>query len=221
LEEEDLREDDPESEPEPSSSEPDSPLVSLPREEQEALLNSGTYFAISEFKKRKMEVSEERIETIVHDTYYKLLTTRRWDPAKGKVTTWFLGAIRSEISHLITGDKKEGRDQAAAEGFYREQQRPYIPSVEQVVDEADEEREGAAARRKDAASDAAELRIRLADHPLTPKVLACIGEGLEPAEIAARLNVPVAQVYAAIKLIKYHLARIREKRRGSHGDDES
>ena len=195
--------------------------MSLPREEQEALLNSGRYFAISEFKQRKMSVSEERIQKIVHDTYYKLLTTRRWDPAKGKVTTWFLGAIRSEISHLITGDKKESREQAAGEGFYREEQRPYIPSVEQDLVERDEQRERADASRKDAASDAAELHARIAEHPLTPKVLECVGEGLEPAETAARLKVPVAQVYAAIKLIKYHLARIREKRRGGHGDDES
>jgi len=221
LEEEDLQEDVPESEPESSDSAPDNPLVRLPREEQEALLASGTYFAVSEFKRRKMDVSKERIKTIVHDTYFKLLTTRRWDPAKGKATTWFLGAIKSEISHLITGDKKESREREAGEGFYREEQRPYVPSVEQALVEGQEQREGADASRQAASSDVAELHLAIADHPLMPRVLACKGEGLEPAEIAEKLDVPVAQVYAAIKLIKYHLARIREKRRGGHGENES
>jgi DNA-directed RNA polymerase specialized sigma24 family protein len=58
------------------------------------------------------------------------------------------------------------------------------------------------------------LKARVAKHPLMPRVLECRVEGMTPGETARFLQVPDRDVYAALKLIKHHLTRIRETNDG-------
>lgn len=69
--------------------------------------------------------------------------------------------------------------------------------------------QGRAAR---AARELDELRARVAGHPLAPRVLRCRAEGIERSpDIARSLDVTAEQVYAANKLLRYHLSEMRDR----------
>ncbi len=70
------------------------------------------------------------------------------------------------------------------------------------------------ARSAEAAREIEELKARVAGHPVAPGVLRCRADGrVRAGEIARELRVEVEQVFAATKLLRYHLGEIRARER--------
>lgn len=174
-------------------------LAAVPKAELESVLRAGFLFVVKRTK------SKEFAENLVSTAYFKMATTRRWDPNKTKLIAHFLGVIRSLASHHYTSKAPE-RDEEAHEGFHREMSAAHSSSAEDAIVESDDAQERQAA----AATLLEQLEARIANHPLAPKVLACKAKEMTPAEIARDLGVPVGDVYGAIKLIKHHLQKLRE-----------
>jgi DNA-directed RNA polymerase specialized sigma24 family protein len=140
------------------------------------------------------------------DSFYKLCTTRRWHPMKGPLEPWFVLVVKSELSHYFD---RQLTIAEAEEGFQREGLPGHVASIEtRVVEAGEESRLG-----DEAAAQVAEIRAAIAHHPLMPRVLDHREKGMKPKEIAEALNVSEREVYGALKLIKHHAARLRDRRR--------
>jgi DNA-directed RNA polymerase specialized sigma24 family protein len=166
--------------------------------------------------------SRRMADELVSDTLRLLCTTRRWVPERGPFVRHFVYSLKSVLYNQRVSKAPE-RESLANEGYHREQRPGAVPSHEaDLLARAEEAAEPARIARRHAlaARQLAELERRIADHPLAVAVLRCKAEGLErrPAEVAACLGVPVAQVYRAIEVLKYHLKRIRDEMPEPPGD---
>jgi DNA-directed RNA polymerase specialized sigma24 family protein len=188
-------------------------LAAVPRALLDSALHKARVFALRKTASRALA------DDLVQDVFMKIATTRRWDETKGPLDRHFLLCMKSELSHRFTSKAPE-REAEAVAGFLREEVPDLAPSAEAaILDKAREDREEEA-RRANAVAELEMLRVRIADHELMPKVLACREQGIDGASrIAAELGVPVQKVYRAIDLIKYHLKKIREERAATRRSD--
>jgi len=188
--------------PEPMEWPPE--LSSVPDKDLREILDDATEYA---FKKTK---SLPEADVLVSDVFHKLTTTRRWDPTKTKsLRKYVLFVVKSEFLNRMTSAEPE-REELAHEGFHREFRPDHSPSAEDGILERAHHGE----RHAESRTELDELEVRIAKHPLMPRVLECKSEGMKPGEIARSLGVPERDVYAALKLLKYHLTKIREGRGG-------
>jgi DNA-directed RNA polymerase specialized sigma24 family protein len=200
-------EDERSSEPPPSSS----PPVELPPEIKNLdpavlrdLLAAGRVLVIK--KTRSKDIADQ----VISDTFYKLTTTRRWDPTKGPLLPYFLLSVKSELGHFFERQATERR-RMLDDGLEREDLQGHMASAEQTVIEAD----GARARQALAAEVLRLLQEQIAHHPLMPRVLAAQMQGMKPAAIARHLELPERDIYGAIKLLKHHMNNIRAAQAGA------
>jgi DNA-directed RNA polymerase specialized sigma24 family protein len=186
-------------------------LAAVSKEELSDVLAALTQVANRVFKK-----DAPRAGALVSDVWMKLCTTRRWNPEKGPLKAWALGALKSELNHLFAS-KGAKKDTTAADGFHREVRPERVDSTEEMhLDRAE------ATRREARAVDKlARLKESIAPHPPAPDVLACKERGVDkPADIASELGLPVKQVYVSLDLIKRHLARLGGARVDDDPDDD-
>jgi DNA-directed RNA polymerase specialized sigma24 family protein len=153
--------------------------------------------------------SRARAEEVVENAFERLLTTRRWNPGKAPLAKHLAYIVKSLVMHEESSTRPE-RDQAAAEGFYRETETERAESSEQknlLYAES-------ASRQAEAARELEELRASVAHQPLVSEVLRKREEGLErAADVAQALGVPVERVYRANEVLREHLKRIRQSRK--------
>jgi DNA-directed RNA polymerase specialized sigma24 family protein len=196
---------DPSAEPPPSAAPMKMPkeLASVPDRELREILRAARAYALTKTKSRV------GADMLVSDVLMKLMTTRRWDPTRAPLQKYFLFVIKSEFSNQITSAAPE-RENSAHEGFHREVRPDHSPSAEDGILDHGEQKE----RHDQSRIELDALKARIARHPLMPRVLECRGEGMTPGETARLLQVPERDVYAAIKLLKHHLSRIRESDHG-------
>jgi DNA-directed RNA polymerase specialized sigma24 family protein len=192
---------DPSTEPPPSTGPMEMPpeLASVPDPELGEIMRVARTYA---FKKTK---SNAGAQVLVSDAFMKLVTTRRWDPTKAPLLTYFLFVIKSEFRNQITSAARD-RENSAHEGFHREVRPDHSPSAEDDILDYGEQKE----RDDHSRTELDALKARIARHTLMPRVLECRLGGMTPGETARFLQVPERDVYAAIKLLKHHLTRIRE-----------
>ncbi len=184
------------------------PVLSVPREELRRALVAGRLFVLKKTK------SKQLAKDLVPEAYYRLRTTRAWNPEKVSFMGCFFGVLKSLISNQKTSKAPE-RELEAAEGFYREEQPRTVGTVLDAMERAEEEN----AKVARAERELAELRRRIAGHPLMPGVLACKEEGMTPAETAKALGRDIKEVYSATQLLKHHLRRLREDYKNEEGED--
>jgi DNA-directed RNA polymerase specialized sigma24 family protein len=196
---------DPSAEPPPSMAPMEMPpeLASVPDRELREILRAARAYAFTKTKSRT------GADVLVSDVFMKLMTTRRWDPTRAPLQKYFLFVIKSEFSNQVTSAAPD-RENSAHEGFHREVRPDHSPSAEDGILDHGEQKE----RHDQSRTELDALKARIARHPLMPRVLECRGEGMTPGETARFLQVPERDVYAAIKLLKHHLNRIRETDHG-------
>jgi DNA-directed RNA polymerase specialized sigma24 family protein len=150
--------------------------------------------------------SKQRAEEVVQDAFERLLTTRRWDRSKGPLDAHMLGAVRSLLSNAQRSavPRKEATAHAA---FHDQVAGRRTESYEhQTLEHAE-----AAERQESAATEVERLMAMAAEDPVALGVLRSRAEGLRKAgDIAAKLGVPVEQVYRANEFLKLQLKKIRE-----------
>ncbi len=192
-------------EPPPSTAPMEMPpeLASVPDRELREILRVARTYALKKTR------SGAGADVLVSDAYMKLVTTRRWDPTRAPLLKYFLFVIKSEFSNQVTSAAPD-RENSAHEGFHREVRPDHSPSAEDGILELGEQKE----RHDQSRTELDALKVRIARHSLMPRVLECRGEGMTPGETARFLHVSERDVYAAIKLLKHHLTRVRETDRG-------
>ncbi len=181
-------------------------IAALPTDEFNRAWRDATIMA------RSITKSRARADDVMSTVLQLLLTTRRWDPARGPLFRHLTGALKSVLSNEHTSKAPE-REALVHEAYHREVRPLYDGSAEDMMlERAEEEAESARAeqRRAAAASALARLEARVRGHEVARGVLRCKSEGIEKAaDIAVALGVPVAQVYRAMEMLKYHLTKIR------------
>jgi DNA-directed RNA polymerase specialized sigma24 family protein len=193
---------DPSGEPPPSTPQPTEvppELKAVPDSELLEVFEAARAVALRKTKSRV------EADVLVSDVFIKLTTTRRWDPQKAPLLPYFLLVVESEFLNRVTSAAPE-REDLAHEGFHREVRPDHSPSPEDSILEHAAQQ----GRRDESRAELDALKARIAKHPLMPRVLECRDEGMTPAETARFLKVSDREVYSAIKLLKRHLARIRE-----------
>ena len=144
-----------------------------------------------------------------------LLTTRRWDAARGPLLRHVLGIVASIRHHDYRSTQGERREKAE-ERFQHELVGTQASSPEDAsLAHAEEQDAQARAERE-----LEELQASVAAHPLAPRVLRCRRDGLTSSKaVAEALGVPPSDVYLANDVLKSHLRKIRAQ--GSAGEGET
>jgi DNA-directed RNA polymerase specialized sigma24 family protein len=191
-----------------------SEIRAMPADELHAAWRAATLVALRATR------SPQAAGEAVSDAFQVVCRTNAWDPARGAFLPYFLGVLKRMLLASHRGHKREG---LAKQAYRREVLPASVSSHEtDLLARAEEAAEPARTARRHAlaARRLAELERRIAQHPLAPAVLRCKAEGLErrPADVAATLGVPVAQVYRAVEVLKYHLNRIRAEMPGEPDD---
>ena len=160
--------------------------------------------------------SPARARELLSDVYRKLTTTRRGDPQKGTLRLYVVHMMRSLLRDQIQV-KPGAREVAAREGYHREMRPERVDASDEMhLDRADADR-----RKAKAARELAKLEVRIEKLPLARRVLEAQRDAGEdddfstPGKLAEHLGVPVKDVYRALEMLRYHIAKIREE------DDES
>ncbi len=158
--------------------------------------------------------SKPRSEEIVQDAFERVMTTRPWSRRDRSFEQHMVGVVYSLTNHAFTSAKPK-QDREAHEGFQREEvgmegASPEIKTLERA------ETEGRATR---AEQELDELEASCTDNPTAREVLRCRREHelVKAGDIAAKLGIPVEQVYRANEALRERLKTIR-KRRPKDGD---
>jgi RNA polymerase sigma factor (sigma-70 family) len=153
--------------------------------------------------------SKARADDVVQDAVERLLTTRAgWDRDTVPLDAYLIGIVRSLLSNARRSTLPR-KVAAAQEGFHDEVVGRHTASPEdRTLAHAE-----SAERQTDAATELELLTTSVADYPVPLGVLHCRAEGLDKAsEIAAKLRVPVDDVYRANEMLRLHLKKIRERK---------
>lgn len=156
-------------------------------------------------------------EDVVNAAIEKVLTGARvWDEtAQPDLAVFLESVVDSEISHLVESwEHRHVRPAAALPGSADEDERDAdpiagIPSpaagpLESVVG-------GEEARRQDAL--AAAFIEYVADDPVLKRIVECImADVVKPGEIAARLGIPISEIYNRRKQLQRRLTAFYEQR---------
>jgi DNA-directed RNA polymerase specialized sigma24 family protein len=152
---------------------------------------------------------------IANTAYLQVMSTHRWDPAKGSFRTHFLSLVKEVATHARSNRNRKRRAAAEATFHTREELSPYAASPEQVLLARAERREredNAEDREAKARRMVLELRLRVAHHAVAAAWLEFVNEGgRKPGDLARKLNVTAEQVYAAKKVVEYHAEQIRKE----------
>jgi len=162
-----------------------------------------------------MTRSRRLAEEIVQDAFERVMTTRPWSRKERTFEQHMVGTVWSLVSHEFASKRSE-HDAEAHDGFHREEAGQSAASPEdKMLDRAEQENRWASA---DEELDA--LAESVAGHPAAREVLRCRREhGLTKAsEIAARIGLPVEQVYRANEVLRDHLRSLRKKRKKASGE---
>jgi DNA-directed RNA polymerase specialized sigma24 family protein len=157
-----------------------------------------------------MTRSPQRAEDLVQNAVEATLTTRPWSRKERTYKQHLVGAVWSMASHEHAS-RRPKMDAKAHEGWHREEvgERAASPE-EKTLHRAEEE-----GRQMDAEAELDALDASLRDNETARAVLRCRREhGLVKAgEIAAKLGLPVEQVYRANEALRDHLKTLRKKDR--------
>jgi RNA polymerase sigma factor (sigma-70 family) len=186
------------------------PRAQLPPEiaalSQEAFVDACDLLKVTSIRlMRKPDEADELYWTV----WERLMTTKRYDPAKGPLKAWLVLVTKGEYKNAIEKKvSKRRRDARAHEGFHREEGLTSIASAEdQMVAHAED-----SAKQAEVARDLQALEARAAEHPIALRVLELRKEGHKPAAIAEILGVPTKKVYEANESLKDYLTEIRRER---------
>lgn len=184
-----------------------------------AVSDEELYAACDELMSACFKVRKHQAQDLFWQVWEKVLTTRPFNPTRGKLKGWLERVATSVCSNEYKKEKRARlREAVAHEGFQREEVGALnAPSAEGLaLDHAD------ASVRQDAARTFLErLRARLAKLPLALRVIDEQEKGNDkPMDIAAALGVPRDAVYAAKESVRYHAAALlREDEKKPSQDD--
>jgi RNA polymerase sigma factor (sigma-70 family) len=156
-----------------------------------------------------MTRSKVRAQEIVQDAFERILTTRPWSRAERTFAQHAANTVRSLVLHAGIS-KSAAHDKEAHAGFHEHGIGHSAPSAEEkTLQHTDDE-----ARHSDAEDEVDALDATLEDNPGARQVLRCRRETelTKAGDIAAKLGIPVAQVYRANEALKERLKTLRKKR---------
>ncbi len=175
-------------------------MRALSREEFRALYAKVTRAALALTK------SEARADQLVSEAFERIRTSRNYPREQGVPLAVFVVQVMKSILSHERKSKASARRNEAHDGYHREVVGFDIPSPEDAfVEHADLQ-----SREAHYAGEYERLAARVAGNERYAAVLRCMLEGIEKAgDIAARLGVPVTQVYDAKEGLKHHLGKMR------------
>jgi DNA-directed RNA polymerase specialized sigma24 family protein len=163
-----------------------------------------------------MTRSRQRAEELVQSAFEAVMTTRPWARSERSLARHLAGVVWSLASHEHTSQRPK-MEAAAHRGWHREELGVTAASPEdKTLHRAEEE-----TRQADAEAELEALEASLAGNDLARSVLRCRRENdaVKAADIAAKLDVPVEQVYRANEFLRDHLRTIRKKRMKVEADE--
>jgi DNA-directed RNA polymerase specialized sigma24 family protein len=165
----------------------------------------------------KLMKRPEEADELYWTVWSRLLTDKRYDPAKGPLEPWLVLVTKGEYKNAIEKKaSKRRRDATAHERYHYEEGLTSIASTEdQMIAHAED-----SAKQAEVARDLRALAARAADHPIALRVLELRKEGHKPAAIAEILGVPTKKVYEANESLKDYLKEIRTEQGHPPPNDE-
>ena len=168
------------------------------------------YVAVLAFAYRITGKSEERAYELTQEAFFRLMTTRLWDPnTQPSLERHMFGIVKSLLSaehksKRAEHDEKAGREHALLAGG------PTASAETMSLDRARRQR-----AQETAAQHIAALRAKLAGHDLELSICELMADDVtKPADLVKRLNRTRAEVDAALRRIRRFMNSILAAERG-------